>query len=565
MAVESGGFNYSGVPLELFLAGSITFGHGGDPSYADLLYAPYPNPPLTGTLTIFDGTQVISLPDCRTQDMQFDVDGEGFTRMRLVVEDRRWKWRHGWITGTYNIPDPQAIKPRREKKPSELLRLLMEAMGEPSFVAIGVPNDVRPFVEWDGPPLDAALALCEELGLRLFLDYTTNQATIRPLNDGAKLPSNNRLISPSIGVKPPLVPSTMRFLGSPMEWQYDLELEPVMEETDGSYVAMNDVSYKPKDGWEVEPIGSHEDGYSSACPNVDVKQRELAKKCLWRCFRVSVPIQKSKLKEGEDRIDELERILPLHDRQVHVAVLEPNTPPQPLPPQLFGKFDCGQDLAAEKPAKEVNSPYGKLPLWEKGWTLDVSRGLAWTNEPCFRRQKATDHASTQVDPGDYPHYVAPKLYLRTAISVRNKDTMAFLRSTFDMSPSGQKYPGVPYVVARDDLALVYAWNPKTKAWEDNKKDFEEQAEFYLKQELRAFQVVDQATGVYAGMVVMPLDGAVHQVTYTVDDAGFMTTTISRSREDVLIRQTYAERRRQDVLREVLREKKRGPTRRKGNR
>lgn len=552
MAVESGGLSYGNVPLELFLSGSVTFGHGGDPSYADLLYVPFANVAPTGTLVIFDGFKLLSLPQCRLADISYEIDDAGYQRMRIVVEDRRWKWRFGWIQGRYNVPDTKGGKPAREKKPSELIALCMEAMGETSYVTKGVPADVRPFVEWDQPPLEALLTLCESLQLRLFLDVNTNKATIAPVHQGALLPINARLISPSLSVKPPLVPSSMHFLGAPIEWQYDLELESVMQDTDGKFLEPDKVSYKPKDGWGKEPLD---------CPNVDPKYRELAKQWLWRGYRPSVPIQKSKLPDGADAIAELDRILPLHDQQCEKEVIEPGSEPQPKPAQLFGTWDNANDLASEK-TKTVETSHGKMAVWDRGWSLDTERGVIQTGEPAYRRVLDSNPSVTQVNPLDPNQLAAGKLYLRTAISVRDKVTGAFRRSQYDWAPPGTKMSAQPFVLARDDVAIIYIWDQKKKKWIDNLKAFEAEAGFYLAQEAQQFQVTNQATAVYAGMQLQALDGAVHQVTYTVDDAGFMTTSLSRSRENYLVRQTYAERRRQEAVRAILEKERRGAKRRR---
>lgn len=539
---------FGNIPPDLFISGSITVAHGGTPSIAEMLCAPFASPTQNGNLAIIYGGVNITFPNARLLDVQYDVQGPGFQTMILKIADRRWKWKFGWIQGRYNIPDPKGGKiPQRQKTPKELIKLLMDAMGEPQYVAQGVPDKVRPFVEWDEPPVEALLKLCDVLGMRLMLDHLSNKAKIVPLNQGAQIPNLPTAIQGSLDLSQPGVPDKFIFLGGPIEWQWDLILEPVAEEKDGSIVPLDKVSYKPTNGWDHDAPPNH--------PNVKVEFRELAKKSVWRMYRPVMPLLKGKLKKGVDKIEELDRIL-LHDHMIETRKVDGRDEEERLPAAIYGLFDAKNDVSKVQP-KTLDSVNGRFAEYQRGFHIDEDRGLVIFSDPVFLRVGASGLPVTNpVSIGN--KIVKAKLWLRTAISVRDKDTGSFYRSFYEFAPPGQKLGTKPFYVSREDISATYYLDIASRQWKDNETDFTDAAKHYLEQALREFQISDPGSAIFAGIVPVAVDGAIHQVTYSIDQSGYSTTSVQRSREDTFRSITFKERSGQIALAKILRDEKKGP-------
>jgi hypothetical protein len=93
-----------------FVSCSATTGHGVTPGIATLVI-PWQDDVTTlanvGDLVIRDGVRdPVVWKGCKLERVDV-VGGPNGTRvLSLTILDRRWEWRHGWIDGEFNIPDP---------------------------------------------------------------------------------------------------------------------------------------------------------------------------------------------------------------------------------------------------------------------------------------------------------------------------------------------------------------------------------------------------------------------------------------------------------------------------
>lgn len=199
------------------LSFQMTVGHGIRPSQAVLYMLPQITPPeVSGTLALDygDGQVHIEFPKCQLDYMSFEIGQDGRRIWGLYIIDRRWMWRFGRISGFYNIrrgkDGDTIILEGTEKRPSELLALCLNAMGETNYDLSQVPDGLRPEVNWDvDNPAQAAANLCDQIGCRLIYDYLYDRVTIQPQGIGGYLPTPPVILGNSLSLNPPETPITL--------------------------------------------------------------------------------------------------------------------------------------------------------------------------------------------------------------------------------------------------------------------------------------------------------------------------------------------------------------------
>src|SRR5262249_10682006 len=154
MSAPQGVASFPGV--NQLLDASITCVHGISPSVAVLTIVPQPG--LTteiGSLRFEFDSLVLEVPDCKVDQGSIERNAGGEI-WRLSILDRRWRWRFGRISGSYNVRrDDSSLKRGEngtidtERTPQELASLCLQAMGESDFDVADLPNATRPSIEWD--------------------------------------------------------------------------------------------------------------------------------------------------------------------------------------------------------------------------------------------------------------------------------------------------------------------------------------------------------------------------------------------------------------------------------
>lgn len=267
MADRHGKAFYPGI--NQIVACTYTASHGISPGCAVVSILPQNVMPAPfGDLIITDGVGVVRLRDMRLDAFKIQTDGSGII-WSLELNDRRWRWRDmGTITGCYNQLDPNGkLVPWTVRSPYELCLLCLRAMGETRFVidmppgltsAVGQgisdylvagsnlpPTGVNPPVQWDGEnPAQALQRIAELFGRRVILDPITNTVLVVRQGLGRRLPGGS-IYSDSPSARFPQVPDAIQVVGEPTRYQVRLELEPVGREYDGSYRAIDQLTYAP--------------------------------------------------------------------------------------------------------------------------------------------------------------------------------------------------------------------------------------------------------------------------------------------------------------------------------
>lgn len=558
-------------------SGGISISHGITPDVATIYATPQPPPyPTTGRLEFsYDGRRVL-LRDCLLDSPRFVTESSGKQMMILSIKDRRWKWsKFGRISGEYNIVEGDGtIRKTSERTPRELFKLCLDAMGETKFDTGDVDDNDRPYVKWDGNPSVAMQELAEFLGMRVVFNFVTDGVDIRKVGVGKQLPQNEDVISDSLDVNPQEIPDSLVLVGAKSLVDAFVELEEAIgEEPDGTIKPIDKLSYKPKGGWDR--------AMAPEFAEVAKKYRNLAKKCIWKWYRPKEPIKlptslvKIKTKPGAPKKVKikttnlkLHQILPLETHQgrtVHIGkegVPKKFQVKERVPAMVFGEFYGGYQVLGPE-AKEYDTPKGKLAKYEHGFNIDTARGIVMFTQPLFLFHDSTGAVSTTYDTAT-GKLAAAKLYLLTGYGVRHPDTNAWYREELVYTPKGRKLGTQPYYFYREDVRRVVYFKVTSAGMTtvDNIRDVEKQADFYLKQELRNFQLSLPGTREYAGIVPFPPDGAIQQVTISIEESGRTTTRLSRNREGLFTPVSYEEQLRLQRTRALIAEEARKKTERK---
>lgn len=548
---------YANVPPEAIQGGNFTIAHGLTPSMATIQMVPtgvIPN--WTGLLTITYDNVRLEFPDCRMLDISERDDASG-QRWTLRIQDRRWKWSFGRIRGRYNLREAPAsnVVPLREKTPTEMIELLLEALHEYQY-DIEVPDDVRPFVDWDDSPTGKLQSLLDQLGCRLWIDPQTNVVMVRRVGLGNDLPFLPEITSNSLTVSPPVPPDNMFFMGGKTIYQDDLRLEAVGIEgvgdpangiQPGTIRPIDDLSYAKDFQWR------YQDPHTLA--NVDKRNRDAAARSVWKYYRIVEPVDN----HFELEIPERRLILPLEDHLLEWHNVDGER--VNMQPIVFGRFDQGM-VTFEEPEKTVYSKvappalggfinqdywrYAKAP----SFSLDARRGIVMFSEPVTWWDPEGDEPPAVIpeDQGMYP----ATLWLRCCFGVRDPFTEAWDRA--ERSYHDSPYiPGTTHYVVREDEFCGYyydlstpgtPWTPASPTFGQkihNETEFNTAAQYYLEQEMLRFTLQFPASRTYAGIIPIPLDGAVQSVTWSIPESGQATTTANRNREDYTRNVPYLER------------------------
>lgn len=513
--------------LDAIHAAAISYGLGTTPSSFSITVAPQRSlPKETGDLRLEWGSYFRVFRDCRVDQVSFSTDGA--TLLTVTILDRRWRWAFGSISGHYNIRnldgtvrghlvqgDRRAIA-NSERTPRELASLLLDAMGEKGYSVADLPNDARPTVEWEADNPAAMLAnLCEELGCVVVLEIN-DRVAIRRLNTGGRLPNIQPEHSRSGVIDPQEMPDALHVVCGPTLYQVDLPIIALAEETDGSLVPLDDVSYKPVDGWS---LGNIPEFLSIA----DHTARNLAKRSVFRYFGVRLPCEVP----GYGIVEALSQLLPLNDHLVD-STKKPDGTTDPKPAFMFGVW------TAEN-GESVNQAEELIPVTDdqdetviKDFIIDAERGVLITTDYIYKLE------------GEVPNLTLahPNLIFRTAATVRDPETMAYLRYERVRKNKGRRFGTGPKILKHDDIRYTvrcdYVPSNGPQAFvpgklETNVKDVDREADYYLDAEATRYDASQSETIVYAGLYPIELDGINQRVTYNVG-APFASTTVERGRD-----------------------------------
>jgi len=518
------------------LSASYAYRRGISPSLAQVEIAPNPMLQKYGTMQWIYGTTDITFPNSVVENVKVTRPG-GNTVWLVTIADRRAYWRYGYISGVYNAKIKGQTLPSREKTPQELATLLLEAMGEVGFVVADLPDDARPPVEWDmANPAKELADLCESLGCVVVLGLD-DLVRLQRFGEGLPLPPD--YMSLETEFDPAVTPSQITFVAAPTRWQVDLKLEPVGIEESGQIVPIDELTYMPIAGWATEdPV--------DFLGVVNEERRKLAKKWIWRSYRVvlSPPLTLYDPETPVEDIADLQRILPLVPEQVETEGIDEDEKSKEA--IVWGRFydaHGGGQTNVEEILDEL--PRTKLKLiYEGSIQIDAELGIVKFSEPIFLLD--TDIVARVG-------YEPAEIFLRCSVNGREPDTLALYRRTLSINGDVLS-PSEPEYVVREDIERLIYKDDVTLLQVDNVTEVDEAGEYYIQETIRRYIPQQSASALYAGFIPIQLDGSIASVTWKIQRDKHAITEAALSVERGMDAPSYGERRDQEKLKAALKDR-----------
>lgn len=515
--------------------GSFTIQGSTAPSRGTLRFRLSYNVPDFGDLVISDGSQTIRLAGCRVVRRAVTGGGGGERWQEVTVEDRRWRWRYARIWGSYNTIEGNAILPRTKLHAQGLGMLLMQALGETRYDLSQLPTTSFPSFDWSADLVTGALEeLLGQYGLILAPLYNGTWVAFKE-GVGSKPSLDYRASDITQSREPQVVPDSIIFEGGTTLWQHDLYLEPVGIESMSEKAALKPIdslSYKPAGGWTKE-----DPDYFSG---VAAAKRELAKRCVWKYYRIAGPIQltvppsqlpnggtggrvsaqianKAKAYYNVD-IDKVWRILPLETKQL--SLYKANGETDAPDAAIVGYFredkhrwtnNAVAPASADDKSKLIDTSTNQALQYDGGFQVDTERGLVVFSEPIFY-YKQTGKTSVERLPA--------KIRLRTSFGLKDTDSRAQLCQQFWFNPSPSSRQGVVDLVKRPEYVFEIADSKTT-----NVAEYIAQAQLSIAESLSTYYADDAISVPYKGFVFdQGLSGAIRAITWSVSN-GAGTTSV----------------------------------------
>lgn len=466
-----------------------------------------------GDLTFSYGDAYVTLYSCVVNFANVERSGGGFIA-RVQLYDRRWAWQFGYISGHYNLPAPSTstaggtdsgddtvpplIREDTEMDPQGLASLCLEAMGESDYDVSALPNSSRPETHWSYEnPAQALEHLCESLGCRVVLDLDNDGVQIVVLGEGEDLPEGP-IQWVSEGVKPAEPPSSLLFVGGQTVQQGFMPLIAVGRDTDGSIVPIDDLDYAPdENGWSNEDIS-----FPSVTSEPD---HTYAEESVYRWWQPAVPFDAP---DGTV-VSDLKQLI-LFDRQLDTNA-DPDDPNGATTqrPEILGYFNPS--------FSQLSAPPTNLLTYHGSIQVDQNRCLVITADQLIT-----------VDEGE----IAPAvLWLKTSFALRDPDTREPSHYTQSYPLDGSPNLTQPQIVRHDELVLQVRGD-FDGGTSDNSSVISQAATYYLDAVAAQYQPVESLDVPYVGIVPIQVDGAIHQVTYSIHsgEGGSCLTRASRNTE-----------------------------------
>lgn len=527
--------------IDSILSGTYTRAHGISPGIAELECAPQSNSlRLTGPLTFQCDGDSFTFQNCQViQGTSFRTVG-GATRWMIQVADRRWKWQFGAIYGEYNrrdqannlIPDEDKPVIGKKKSAQELAKLLLEAMGESSFNVSVMPNDVYPHVAWIGVnPAQELANLCDLMGCRVALKVDDLVSIVRP-GIGAFLP-DGPVTQNSLVIDPPEPPDSIEVVGQPVRVQTRLELEAVGEESDGSIKPIDELSYKPSNGWSSAP----------SFDDITNKQdRNRAKRSIFRLYRVRdyIAVNCPSLPKAAIASD-IQQILPISE-ELAETYTDPITKRQEHKRgKIYGIYNT-KIIGSPKTNSSETINYE----FKGSWSLDGERGLIRFDDLMYKFSTATGT------------YAAAELKLECSFNIRSNQTGQLITWGYNVKSNRPKNGTGPEVVYSDDLEYgvyeVFGVDGALGGWADirSKASLEQESQYLAAHAFAKYQQQTPQDASYIGFLPIELDGAICSVTWSLNPEA--TTHASRITETELRWPKYGTRRLFELMNGKLKKK-----------
>ncbi|MFA5262237.1 MAG: hypothetical protein WC378_00320 [Opitutaceae bacterium] len=531
--------------INQIVEGSISFAVGVSPSTATLTIAPQLH--LTaeiGTLVFFDGETTLQWPNAKLLTNSFERNKSGLV-WRLAIVDRRWLWQSsgggGEISKGANLHyEDNSLIRVTEATLQDLATACLLAMGETDYDVSALPTTERPEVMWDKALPAAVLEdMCGQFGFNVVLGLD-NRVRICRVGIGAELPETPDVVTSSGALEIPAIPRRICVVGPPTRYQVDMELEACGIENDrkNTIKAIDDLSYKPDEGWEWADL------YGYDCID-NLKERNFALQSVFRYYRVKFPLRVPGFVDSHGN-DNSEVQYPwqirIEDTQCEYVVEDWNISEEQrrcsaavIGGIFYNEFDGGTG----NNVRTFNiAPYQFDPvisydeqedaaLHNVNWHLggEMQLGSAKWHYVVFDRPIYSKPSNSE-----YGIYAPAKLVLRAAITILDPGTFSPVRHYFYRDTEvGNR--GEPRYEFYPDLYVWFRYDYELGIVLSNLDMLQERANHYLDGLINQYQTPRPQSITYAGLKYIELDGAIQQISFSVGKSG-CATTVSRNSEQL---------------------------------
>ena len=560
--------------------------HGISPGMAMLTLVPQKGwPAKRGPLTLTFGNFRLSMRDFFPDKLSFQFDQSGFLyKLRLL--DRRIAWRYGKISGRYNLRLPNGpvdkIDPRTEATPETLIKQCLKAMGETKYnIAVDyLPDTWRPTVEWDySSPAQELANLCDQFGMRVVLRMNDSVAIVPKGRGGlsgerAPLLPPGPIIQDSGNFDPPEKPKKIKFVCGGTRTEVDLSCEAVGDDIDGLVKPIDDLTYAPPGGWTTCPDLVAFLGVPLTPNNVNVNDawntlcspRELAKQSIYRKYRITIndmngkPVRPPGFKKN---LEDVRQLLPFGTQLIE-PTFDPDTgwykPVQTIIWGAYARGNVNSHDVTEIERKDGSQVFLPIPIIKPKidpvtgaklttfdttafapdeWSIDPDTGIITFSRQVYRYFNNTDPSKQLIKPAI--------ILIRAAVTVSDPVTFTVNRYEVDRELSNPTIND-DYIVKDEDLFVRYVpthyekGNHSTQdGFSDNIQTVKKYANERLDAEERKFMTLGPRSVRYAGWQLVEMDGGVHQVAYSMSQAGAFTDACLND-ELAVLTVSYSDRR-----------------------
>lgn len=459
-----------------------------------------------GPLDVYwQGRRFFRLLDARLDNQGAPASSTATPLVQWTIQDRRWKWQFGkTLDGDYNREEKDG-KLVREKSPRELAKLCFNALGENDVDVSALPTGPRPPTRWiAASPKQELDRICASYNCAPAYSPFTNKAYLVKLGKGRAAPNDPFKSRSDSFVNRPR-PDAIRIIGGDSLFQSALRVDEWLAlEVDGTYVEMDQVSYKPAGGWEtVWPLNmaALNTTYTDKATGETLYHRDLAQRSIWRVARISGQVA------GGFSPDVLKGTI---FEPQSIADLGPFTgtvlEKDPLTGERMDAYARGVFL--DQRVAQRNCP--AKTRWPGSVQIDSEKRIVIFDRPCFKVSILNKFVPTTME------LIAAYEVSHEGIPVRfdmGRDT------TQQMYNSGELREHHREIVREVIEKTASATGQKS----DNLKDCEKQAKYYLDEIADQFDVRDGVAAEYAGLEKFSLDGKLRSVTW-----GFSTVSTPRT-------------------------------------
>lgn len=535
MADPQGLFTFPG--LEGYDSGTYTALHGEQPGIAVIETRINSSPASIGDIEVYYGSEYWKIRDCKLIDFNSDFDDQGIL-YRWTLHDRRWRWQFTEITGHYNRRTKNnKLIAYSERTPQQLATLCLRAMGEQGFDVSRLPNTTKPEVVWVASNAAQELSkLCASLGCRLVFDPASDRTSIHRTGVGAKLPIRADLDQASEAFVEPARPSQIRIVYGETRVQAQVKLKAVgREKTDpdaidssGEIKAIDDLSYKPTNGWGLE---------SMLFPSLTGEELALANEWIYRAYRLDpesdpIKINIDRFSFTVDRLEQIEDI----SLELNSGFKDPNGFPFSETAHVDGTYyirNLGKPINSNETEDDDDE---RCPF---DFSLDAENKLIKFSEQVVKYDDSSGGGA----------WSPAEIWLTCTFKIRDTRNNQGIHRAHYLHKTQSSGGFGTSVIKRDELkyTIIDAGSSggdkfNIGNWQSNlvQDKLEEQGRFYAEQAALKYVANGSGDARYFSLFAPRLDGAIQSVTWSFGENG-AETILNRNSEPDYVETKYNER------------------------